>query len=74
MKQRDPRSRGRGSDIYLAGTIKNIKFLAPQTPFGWIRSCVDCGQHFFSPFRTGTISDGSENQCNRCWRVCHYGK
>lgn len=67
MKRLDPRSGGRGIDISLVGTIKSIKFPAPHTPLGWIRSCADCGQHFIASYRTGTIHSGSENKCAECW-------
>jgi len=74
MKTVDPRSGGHVIDTSLVGTAEIIKFPSPHTPFGWIRSCTECGKHFTAPYLTGTIRDGSENQCDHCWRISRYGK
>ena len=68
MKQLDPRNGGRRKDdSSLVGEAKIIRFSTTRAPFGWIRTCLSCGQRFQFPYHAATTRDGRQSVCAPCW-------
>ena len=38
-----------------------------KPPVGWVRSCIQCGQHYVLHYQAGAVRTGREKLCVPCW-------
>lgn len=68
---------GTGQIVYVDFVPKKILRSAQygrQINNGWLSTCNFCGAGYTLPFTAGTIRDGRQERCTRCYLGRQYGR